>query len=59
MSERFYIKIENEKYQLYDKLEEYSFCPCSNEAFVSQVRRALNCIDGELDDIKRPRFLKE
>lgn len=53
---RFWVKIEDEKYQLYDKLEEYSFNSCSDEWFVSQTRYALNGLDEELDSIKRPRI---
>ncbi len=46
--DRFYIKIEDGKYQLYDRIEEYSFNPISEEWFVVQVKDLLNKYFKEL-----------
>lgn len=44
---RFYIKIENEKFQLYDREEQFSFNPCKDAFFVAQVEDVLNYLEYE------------
>ena len=44
---RFFIKIENENYQLYDREEEFSFNACEDEFLAIQVLDALNYLEHE------------
>lgn len=42
---RFYVKIENGSFQLYDREEEFSFNSSDDEFLISQVCDALNCLE--------------
>ena len=44
---RFFIKIENEDFQLYDREEEFSFNKCEDEFLAMQVVDALNYLEHE------------
>lgn len=50
---RFYMKIENGSYQLYDREKEFSFNSSDDEFLITQVCDALNCLeyDGEYTPI--------
>lgn len=44
---RFFIKIENGKFQLYDREEQFSFNNCEDEFLAMQVLNALNYLEHE------------
>lgn len=44
-NKRFYIKIENNNYQIYDKEEQFSFNPCEDEFLAMQIVNALNSLE--------------
>lgn len=46
---RFFIKIEDGKFQLYDREEQFSFNKCEDEFLVMQVLDALNYLEHEME----------
>ena len=50
---RFFIKIENGNFQLYDREEQFSFNKCEDEFLAMQIVYALNSLeyDGEYQPI--------
>ena len=50
---RFFIKIEDGNFQLYDREEQFSFNPCEDEFLAMQIVNALNSLeyDGEYQPV--------